>query len=153
MAEVTTTKPVNLYQLGQEVGGTPAFRMVDDGTTRRIRTTDVTQQALDTAVASHTANPAVVPPPTPGEVAQAEAEANQGIVDARMAEAIADLTSLIGAAPVDTVPAGTMTTAQLSNAVRQLREAVQANRAGSQQVARVVRDLVRFVRGDFADID
>lgn len=65
MAEVTTTRPINLYQLGIEIGGPPSFRMRDDGTNRTIGTDDVTQAALVAAVAAHVADAAVAPPPPP----------------------------------------------------------------------------------------
>ena len=63
MAETTTTQPVNIYQLGFEIGGEPPLRMVDDGTQRRIRTDAVDQATLDAAVAAHVADWTVVPPP------------------------------------------------------------------------------------------
>lgn len=155
-AEVTTSTQPNLYQLAVELGN-PAigFRMVGpraDGTFV-VRTDAVTQAALAAAVAAHVPNPAIVPPPTPAEQQAASEAANRTIVDQRMTAAIADLENLIASPDVATVPNGTLTTAQLSSATRQLRDAVQQNRDGAKQVARVVRDLVRYVRGDFSDID
>lgn len=67
MSETVTTKPVNLYQLGQEIGGGPALRMTDDGTTRKVRS-DVAQATLDVKVKAHVADPTIVPPPDPAEV-------------------------------------------------------------------------------------
>lgn len=65
MGATTTTKPVNLYQLGQEVGGSPSFRAVGDLTSddeKRIESEDVTDQALADAVANHTADWSITPP-------------------------------------------------------------------------------------------
>lgn len=62
MSETTATKPINAYQLGQEMNGAP-LRIVgpDEGGTTTIRST-VTQAVLDTAVKAHTANPNITPP-------------------------------------------------------------------------------------------
>ena len=72
MSETTTTKPVNLYQLGLEIGGNPSFRMVDEDGTVTIRSS-AAQAALDAAVKAHVADPARVPPPSP----EATQEANE----------------------------------------------------------------------------
>lgn len=74
-AEATVNKPINLYQLGQEIGGNPPLRMVGprpDGTST-VWADNVAQGALDAKVAAHVANPAVQPPPDP-TVAQDAAE-------------------------------------------------------------------------------
>lgn len=71
MAETTTTKPVNLYQLGQEIGGSPGFRMVgpDNDDVYVIRTDDVDQAKLDAAVNAHKPDASIVfVPPTPETV-------------------------------------------------------------------------------------
>lgn len=67
MATVTTDRPVNLYQLGLELGGSPAWRMVDDGETRTVSTDSVTQEALEAALAAHVADPSVRLPDEPPE--------------------------------------------------------------------------------------
>lgn len=59
MSTATTVKPVNLSQLGAELGGSPSFRAVgprEDGTTT-ITTDDVDQSTLEAAVAAHVAQP------------------------------------------------------------------------------------------------
>lgn len=79
--------------------------------------------------------------------------ANRSAIEAAIAEALTRLDQLIAAPAVDTVPAGTMTTAQLSNVARAMRDAVQANRAGAQEVALTLKRTIRLVRGDFDNID
>ena len=85
--------------------------------------------------------------------ADVTAEVNRPIIEAAITQALAQLDALIAAPAVDTVPAGTLTTAQLSAALRQMRDAVQANRAGAQQVAVTLKRTIRLVRGDFDDVD
>lgn len=80
-------------------------------------------------------------------------QANASIVDQAITDALNQLQNLANAAALPTVPAGTMTTAQLSSAMRTLRDEAQATRAGAQQVARTLRQTIRLVRGDFDDID
>lgn len=67
----TTTKPVNLYQLGQEIGGSPGFRargpLSEDGPEKVVTSPDVDDQALQSALDGHTADPAVQPPTPPDE--------------------------------------------------------------------------------------
>lgn len=63
MSETTTSKPVNVYQLAQEIGGNPTLRVVGpepDGTTT-VRA-DIAQATLDAKVASHVADGNVRPP-------------------------------------------------------------------------------------------
>lgn len=71
----------------------------------------------------------------------------------RLTERIALLDSLIAYPDVPAVPAGTLTTAQLSTVARALRDEVQANRQGAQRLAEQVRDLFRYIRGDFSQLD
>lgn len=85
--------------------------------------------------------------------AEAEREANRTAIDAGISTALTKLDTLIAAPALADVPTGTLTTAQLSNIVRALRDAGQANRAGAQDVARVLKQTIRLVRGDFDDID
>lgn len=133
MASTTTTKPVNLYQLGQEIGGNPGFRMVADGSERTVSTDDCTQQALDTAVAAHTANPAIVAPPTPAEVAAATAAANEATIRSQIDTALATLTTTI-----DAQQATFTTVAQAQTVVRALQNQVKDN-------ARIMRKVLRLV--------
>lgn len=74
MAEITANKPINVYQLGQEVGGNPALRCVGPDATgcTKVRTDSVSQQVLETKVAAHTANPSIVPPPSAEDLRQVE---------------------------------------------------------------------------------
>lgn len=66
MAEKTTTKKINLYQLCVEMGEAP-LRLIGAGMTTEPKTlrSTVAQSVLDAAVASHTADPAIVPPADP----------------------------------------------------------------------------------------
>lgn len=75
--------------------------------------------------------------------------ANQATIAAAIDAAISQLDTLIAAPAVDNVPAGTLTTAQLSNIARAMRDAVQANRAGAQQVALILKRTIKLVRGDY----
>ena len=81
------------------------------------------------------------------------ADVNRPIIEAAIVAALAELDALIAAPAVATVPAGTLTTAQLSTAMREMRDAVQANRAGAQKVAATLKRTIRLVRGDFDGID
>jgi hypothetical protein len=84
--------------------------------------------------------------PTPEEI-------NKPTIEALIDSALVDLDTLIAAPAVATVPAGTLTVTQLSNAMREMRDAVQANRAGAQQIARQLKRTIRLVRGDFDDVN
>ncbi len=86
----------------------------------------------------------------------------------------ATLAPIIAAPDLPAVPAGTLTTAQLSDAVRVLRNAAQdhrsalgqiatilngartaiaENRTGVKGVATIVRDIARYLRRDFGTVD
>lgn len=80
-------------------------------------------------------------------------EVNRPIVDAAIDTALAQLQTLVDYPAVGAVPAGTMTTAQLSNVVRAMRDAIQENRSGAQIIAKTLRQTIRLVRGDFDGID
>lgn len=89
MAEVTTTRPVNISQLCVEMERIP-LRCVDDGSTRRVKTDAVSQGALEAAVSAHVAdanwtdpNP---PPPTP----EAQLQTAMQAARARALEVAAD---------------------------------------------------------------
>jgi len=90
---------------------------------------------------------------TADEQTARQADTNRTTVDAAITAALAELQSIIDAPAVDTVPAGTLTTAQLSQGLRVLRDAVQANRAGTKRLARTLRHVVRYTRGDFDGTD
>ena len=80
-------------------------------------------------------------------------DVNRDQIDQAITDALARLQQLVDAPAVPELPAGTMTTAVLSNALRQMRDAVQANRAGAQEVALTLKRVIRLVRGDFDDVD
>ena len=82
-----------------------------------------------------------------------QAQANRSIVDDAITAALAQLQNLIDAPAVGDVPGGTMTTAQLSNVMRSMRDVIQQNRAGAQQIAQTLKHTIRLVRGDFEGID
>lgn len=92
-------------------------------------------------------------PKTQAELDGQQQQANRSTIDAEITAALNRLQTLINAPAVAEVPPGTLTTAQLSNIARQTRDAVQQNRAGAQDVARVLRRLIRLVRGDFDGTD
>lgn len=92
--------------------------------------------------------------PTPGWVDPAILDANETTLRDRLSQRIDDLQTLIDYPAVATVPAGAaLTTTQLTTVARAMRDAVQQNRAGAQQIAEAVRDLARMVRGDFGELD
>lgn len=66
MSKATTTRPVNLYQLSQEIGGKPALRSVgpDSEGVTLVRAEGVSQATLAAKVAAHVADPNVTPPPS-----------------------------------------------------------------------------------------
>jgi len=74
-------------------------------------------------------------------------------IDTAITAALTELQTLIDAPEVGVVPAGTMTTAQLSAVVRSMRDVVQQNRAGAQRIALTLKQTIRLVRGDFDAID
>lgn len=83
--------------------------------------------------------------PKPGSLA-----ANQATVEAGITAALAQLDAIIAFPAVPTVPAGaTLTATQLTTVVNALRTAAQQNRAGIQDVALILKRLIRLVRGDF----
>ena len=92
-------------------------------------------------------------PWTADELVSRQADTNRTTIDAAITAALAELQTLIDAPAVATVPDGTLTTAQLSNAMRTMRDAVQANRAGAQRIARTLRHTIRLVRGDYDDVN
>ena len=87
-----------------------------------------------------------------------EAEFNQdglnelAVKDA-ITDALAQLDTLIAAPALTAVPSGTLTTAQLSNALRTLRNEAQQTRAGAQDIARTLKRTIRLVRSNFAGTD
>lgn len=127
--------------------------------------------------------------PTPEQVAVAQA-VNEAELRVRLSERIdwleqildypdvpnmpATVTSYPSAPDVAAIPAGTFTTAQLSDGLRAIRADVQANRAairelatvtiglrvvavdhrsGIKWVAQIVRDVCRYLRRDFGTVD
>ena len=108
---------------------------------------------------------------TADELAAAQQAENYSVVDQAITDAIAELDTLAKYPAMPTVPdstlpaipAGTLTTAVLSDAVRvlraecltlrqvivALRNESQANRAGAQRVAQTLADKIRLDRGDF----
>ena len=90
---------------------------------------------------------------TVDELAARQAEANRQTIDAAIAGALAELQQIIDGPTVATVPAGTLTTAQLSTGLRTLRDEVALNRAGVKRVAGTLRHTVRLVRGDYDAVD
>lgn len=92
MGTATTSKPVNLYQLGQEMGGSPSFRTVgalsEDGSEKRITSPDVDDGTLRAALDSHVADPSITPPATESEHERAEREFREAV---EAASSVADL--------------------------------------------------------------
>lgn len=80
-------------------------------------------------------------------------EHNASVIDRAISDALAELRALVAYPAVPDVPSGTLTTAQLSNVVRAMRDEMQKNRAGAQRVADILIKTIRLVRGDFDDID
>lgn len=92
-------------------------------------------------------------PWTPDELAARQADSNRTTIDAAITQALAELQQLVDAPAVPDIPAGTLTTAQLSNVLRSMRDVVQQNRAGIQRVAGTLKQTIRLVRGDFDGTD
>ena len=90
---------------------------------------------------------------TQAELDGEQAQANRTTIDTAITNALTELQTLIDAPEVGAVPAGTMTTAQLSAVVRSMRDVVQQNRAGAQRIALTLKQTIRLVRGDFGGID
>lgn len=80
-------------------------------------------------------------------------QANRATIDQAITDALTELRNLVAAPAMPTVPEGTMTTAQLSTAMRTLRDQAQQNRAGAQKVAAILLKTIRLVRGDFDDVN
>lgn len=130
----TTSKRINLYQLSQEMGGA-ALRLVGTGDSvqpKTVKAPVATQTALDAAVAAHTFNAAIVPPPdTP--------LANQQTIAAALVQILPDMQAILDTADI---PAGTLTAAQLSNFVR-------ASQTQMKTIAQAIKRLDRYVTNDF----
>lgn len=92
-------------------------------------------------------------PWTADELTARQADNNRTTIDQAITDALAELQAIVDAPAVADVPAGTLTTAQLSNGLRTMRDAVQANRAGAQRIARTLRHTIRLARGDYDGID
>ena len=86
---------------------------------------------------------------TPDELEQERLATNFSAIEAEIDSAIVQLDSLIAAPAVPTVQSGTMSTAQLSNTLRVMRDYIQENRAGAQQVALRLKQTIKLVRGDY----
>ena len=82
----------------------------------------------------------------PGEPVEAT---NRRTIEEAVVTALTQLDTLIAAPALTTIPAGTLTAADLSNRLRILRDEAQATRAGAQQVAQSLKRTIRLVRGDF----
>lgn len=121
-----------------------------------VRPDDTPTTTVDRSVELVAGTPTVVwtvRPWTVEELAARQADTNRTTIESAIAAALAELDALIAAPAVGNVPAGTLSTAQLSNVMREMRDAVQANRAGVQRIARTLKQTIRLVRGDFADVD
>jgi hypothetical protein len=119
------------------------------------RPADTAETTTDRSVELVDGTPTVVWTTRPWTANELEAQrqaANQSIIDTAITAALAELDTLIAAPALPTVPAGSLTNAQLSEALRQLRDGAQATRAGAQRVAQVLKQTIRLVRGDFDDI-
>jgi hypothetical protein len=92
-------------------------------------------------------------PWTPEELAARQADTNRRTIDQAITNALAELQAIVDAPAVATVPAGTLTTAQLSNGMRAMRDSVQQNRAALQRVSATLRHTIRLARGDYDGVD
>lgn len=136
MAEVRTSRPILLRQLVAELGA--SARMVGPNAGETIVRSDVAQDALESGIALHEPNPVAFPLPPPSTE-----EANAATVGQQLDAALANLSAIIDTADL---PAGTLTAAQLSNAVRQLQTAVKV-------LARNQRRLIRWGLNRFDGAD
>lgn len=94
MAESTVSKVVNLYQLGQEIGGNPALRSVGpdpEGKTTVIAES-VDKATLDSRLSAHVADPNVRPPKT---AAETQDENETTFTRDRMAQVVAKARSIM----------------------------------------------------------
>lgn len=80
------------------------------------------------------------------------APVNRTNIDTAITNALAELRMMRDYPALPTVPSGTMTTAQLSNAMRTLRDEAQTNRQGIQRVCSTLIGTIRLLRGDFDDV-
>lgn len=66
---VTATEP-NLYQLGQEIGGNPAWRMLgpDDDGNYTVTAAGLEDALVQAALDAHDPDPSVVPPPSAADL-------------------------------------------------------------------------------------
>lgn len=90
MAIVTTDKPVNTYQLGQEGG--VGFRHVERDGVHRFRVSDADEDAFRVTLDAHEADLSVVPPEPPepvDRVAALEARLDEVAALAEKADATA----------------------------------------------------------------
>lgn len=136
MAEVTTTKPVNLYQLGQEIGGSPSFRMIDSGTQRTVSTDSTSQQTLAAAIEAHTADPNLRPP---SALLAEQEQTNRAAIEDGVGQGLAAMQQIIDAPQV--------TFSNLSQAQAAVRDIQTAVTAEARQLRRLTRLALNLLDG------
>lgn len=74
-------------------------------------------------------------------------------IEQAIVNAISQLDTLIAAPAVPTVASGTLSTAQLSNSLRTMRDVIQQNRTGIQDAALILKRTIKLVRGDYDTVN
>lgn len=123
----------------------PGVRPADDDTYIHDRTIELVDGIPTVVWTPH--------PRTDIEVEERRRHSNWVQIDAAINAALDELQQIIDAPPVVAVPDGVLTLVQLSAGMRQLRDAVQDNRAGIQRIATTLRQTIRLVRSDFNATD
>ncbi len=123
----------------------PAERPTDDDTHTHIHSISLVE-GVPTLVWARQ-------PRSDADINERRLDANHRSIDKAIVAALQQLQQIIDAPPVADVPDGTLTAAQLSNGLRQIRNAVQANRDAVQVIARTLRQAIRLLRSDFDATD
>jgi hypothetical protein len=127
------------------------FPVVD---TPRPADTDTTTHDRSVQLANGTPTTVWTPRPwSANELAARQADSNRQTIDAAITNALAELQQIVDAPAVASVPAGTLTTAQLSNGLRVLRDEVAANRNALRRISSTLRHTIRLARGEYDDVD
>lgn len=136
MAEVVTTKQLNLDRLTAELGGVGLKCVGDYRSTeeKKVSSDGATQPQLEAAVAAHVYDPTWTPPPSAEQT-------NLATIQQQVTLAMATLQSII-----DTPQVTIATVAQAQPAVRGLQSQV-------KDLARIQRRLIRLVTGDLSGSD
>lgn len=134
-------------------GELAGWQTLDDSASRPADTATVTHTRTVQVVAGQASVVWVERNKSAEELESDRLSQNEQVVQDAISAAIARLDVLISAPPLPTPPAGTMNNATLSTTLRSLADYVQQNRNGAQDVALILKQTIKLVRGDYDTVD